>query len=151
MVDRSGVERLESALASLQTLLNRIDREVAAELGVGSAEDMQVLRLLAASGPMRVGQIARVRGASNATVSARLSRLDDRGFVARERIPDDRRAVAAVLTDRGRRASSASSARRRDVLVAGLSEAVDVKGMEELAASLDQADREARSRTDPVS
>ena len=107
---------LAAAIATLQTELNRADREAAARLGVGGAEDIQVLRLLLDEGPTRVSGLARRRGASAATVSARLDRLERRGLVRRERLPDDRRAVVATLTSSGRDAATTSRAERHDRL-----------------------------------
>lgn len=96
---------LATAVAELQTTLNRADRAMAEELGVGAAEDLQVLRLLVGEGPLRVGDLARRRWSSIATISARLDRLEKRGLIVRERTPDDRRAVVARLTAVGKRAA----------------------------------------------
>ena len=105
----NDVGRLATTVADLQTALNRADRAMADELGVGAAEDLQVLRLLLTDGPLRVGQLARRRWSSIATASARLDRLEKRGLLVRERMPDDRRAVVARLTTSGRRAATESS------------------------------------------
>lgn len=102
------VEELAESVARLQTELNRADRAMAAELGVGAAEDLQVLRLLLSAGPLRIGDLAKRRWASVATASARLDRLERRGLVMRERTPADRRAVVARLTDAGEEAAAAS-------------------------------------------
>lgn len=93
---------LDAAIADLQTELNRLDRRTADDLGVGTAEDLQMLRLLESLGPLRVGQIASIRAAGKATVSARIERLERRGLVTRERDPSDRRAVSVTLTQLGR-------------------------------------------------
>lgn len=97
-------------IAELQIELDHADRVLAASLGVGAADDLQVLRLLLDEGPLRVGDLARRRRSSVATASARLDRLEKRGLLVRERPPGDRRAVVARLTTRGtqlaRRASS---------------------------------------------
>jgi DNA-binding MarR family transcriptional regulator len=107
---------LDSAIAQLQTELNRQDRTIAAELGVGSAEDVQMLRLLATTGPMRVGHIAGIRSAGKATVSARVDRLERNGFVTRERDRADRRAVTVALTALGESKAAASRSTRRERL-----------------------------------
>jgi len=103
---------LAVAVAELQTALNRADRAMAEELGVGAAEDLQVLRLLLAEGPLRVGDLAKRRSSSVATASARLDRLEKRGLVIRERTPDDRRAVVVRLSAIGKRAATKSRTRR---------------------------------------
>lgn len=105
-------ERLELALAHLQDELNAADRETARNLGVGSADDLQILRTLAADGPQRVGSLARSRRSSKATVSARLDRLEKRGLISRERLVEDRRSVAATLTETGAAAAATSRAAR---------------------------------------
>jgi DNA-binding MarR family transcriptional regulator len=107
---------LDGAIALLQTELNRLDRTAATELGVGSAEDLQMLRLLATTGPMRIGRIARVRSAGKATVSARIDRLERRGLVTRERDRSDRRAVSVTLTALGESKARASRSTRQDRL-----------------------------------
>jgi DNA-binding MarR family transcriptional regulator len=101
-------DELADAVAALQTELNRADQAAATENDVGSAEDLQVLRLLLGTGPLRVGELARRRHVSVATASARLDRLEKRGLVVRERVPDDRRAVWARLTDTGRAVAAGS-------------------------------------------
>jgi DNA-binding MarR family transcriptional regulator len=112
----SPAEALEAQLARLQTELNAADRRAASLLGVGSAEDLQVLRMLLSDGPQRVGVLARARGSSAATISARLDRLERRGLLTRDRIPGDRRSVAASLTSAGRSAAAASRAERLEAL-----------------------------------
>lgn len=112
MDDQDAIDALQAAVAELQTALNRADRVMADELGVGAAEDLQVLRLLSNEGPLRVGDLARRRWSSLATTSARLDRLEKRGLLTRERTPEDRRAVVARLTTAGRRAATRSRTRR---------------------------------------
>jgi DNA-binding MarR family transcriptional regulator len=104
---------LDGAIADLQTELNRLDRAAAEALEVGSAEDLQILRLLDTYGPLRVGRIATIRSAGKATVSARVDRLEQRGLVTRERDVDDRRAVTVALTSLGRSKAAASRSTRR--------------------------------------
>ncbi len=111
-MNNSEAKKLNAVLAGLQRELNRHDRLSAAALGVGSAEDLQVLRMLLSEGPLRVGALAAQRSSSVATASARLDRLERRGYVVRERRPNDRRAVVAVLTDTGEKIAKLSRAQR---------------------------------------
>ncbi len=109
-------DRLEVELARLQTWMNANDRAAALELGVGSAEDLQVMRMLLRDGPQRVGVLAQAQAASTATASARLDRLEKRGLITRDRVPGDRRAVVATLTDKGNLAARASRYQRLEQL-----------------------------------
>ena len=131
------VDVLASVVAELQTALNRADRAMAEELDVGSAEDLQVLRLLADEGPMRVGDLARRRWSSIATASARLDRLDKRGLVARERTTDDRRAVLARLTPNGKR-TAFNSRKQRSAALASVATSFPVEDLRKLVDALDE-------------
>lgn len=139
-MNNKEADRLNAVVAELQTELNRIDRLSAASLQVGSAEDLQVLRLLLANGAQRVGEIAARRCSSVATVSARLDRLERRGLVVRERLPDDRRAVVAKLTETGL-ATAKNSSRDRTTTLRRLSPGFPTDELqalvEVLAASLE--------------
>ncbi len=56
-------------------------------------------------GGLRLGELGRRLGITPSTLSRNLDRLVDRGFVARNPDPDDRRAYCAELTDAGQRAA----------------------------------------------
>ncbi|MEZ5246891.1 MAG: MarR family transcriptional regulator [Acidimicrobiales bacterium] len=130
---------LDTAIAQLQTELNRQDRIIAAQLGIGSAEDVQMLRLLATTGPMRIGQIADVRSAGKATVSARVDRLERDGLVTRARDGVDRRAVTVALTALGESKAEASRSTRLDRL-RPLGDAHHTAVVSEIVAALRGAD-----------
>lgn len=134
-MNKIETDELTDAVAALQTELNRSDRAAATENDVGSAEDLQVLRLLLGTGPLRVGDLARRRHASVATASARLDRLEKRGFVVRERVPDDRRAVWARLTDAGREVAAGSRETRYRAL-APLASGFPIDDLRALTAAL---------------
>lgn len=61
-----------------------------------------VLRHLAVSGPLTVGEQANHLGLSRAAMTELIDRLEDRGLVARMRDEEDRRRVFVWLTDDGR-------------------------------------------------
>lgn len=110
------LDRLVDAIADLQTLVNRADNEIARELEVGQGHDLQTLRLVSTGGGLKVSDVARRQSVSNATASARIDRLERKGFVARVRSETDRRVVIVRLTDAGRSAARRSIKLRRDVL-----------------------------------
>jgi MarR family transcriptional regulator, organic hydroperoxide resistance regulator len=59
--------------------------------------DMQTLHLLQLVGPMTPGRIADRTGLSTGGVTVLLDRLEQAGYVRRERNPDDRRSVVVHL------------------------------------------------------
>ena len=73
-------------------------------LGAASAEriginatDLNCLNLVALTGPMAAGDLARQTGLTTASITGVLDRLEEAGFVRRERDPDDRRRVIVRL------------------------------------------------------
>ena len=73
------------------------------QLGGLTLEDYEVLHLLSIHDErrLRVGTLADQLLASRTRLSQRLDRLTERGWVRRERCPDDGRAINVVLTDEG--------------------------------------------------
>jgi DNA-binding transcriptional ArsR family regulator len=73
-------------------------------LGAASAEriginvtDLNCLNILALSGHMTAGELARATGLTTASITGVLDRLEESGFVHRERDPHDRRRVIVRL------------------------------------------------------
>jgi DNA-binding MarR family transcriptional regulator len=73
-------------------------------LGAASAEriginvtDLNCLNILALSGRMTAGELARATGLTTASITGVLDRLEEAGFVRRERDPHDRRRVIVRL------------------------------------------------------
>ena len=73
-------------------------------LGAASAEriginvtDLNCLNILALSGHMTAGDLARITGLTTASITGVLDRLEEAGFVRRERDPHDRRRVIVRL------------------------------------------------------
>lgn len=63
---------------------------------------VQVIGLLASEGPMPMSQLAELLDTTDPNASGLVSRLEERGLVAREHAVDDRRVVLARITDDGR-------------------------------------------------
>jgi DNA-binding transcriptional ArsR family regulator len=73
-------------------------------LGAASAEriginvtDLNCLNILALTGNMTAGELARQTGLTTASITGVLDRLEEAGFVRRERDPGDRRRVIVRL------------------------------------------------------
>jgi DNA-binding MarR family transcriptional regulator len=73
-------------------------------LGAASAEriginvtDLNCLNILALSGNLTAGDLARITGLTTASITGVLDRLEEAGFVRRERDPHDRRRVIVRL------------------------------------------------------
>lgn len=103
-----------------------------------------VLALLADRGGMRVGEIARATGMSDATASRTVDALARSGLVERQPDPHDRRSVRVVATSAGRQLID----RRRRTFLAVLARGLErlspperdrlVELVEALAAELDR-------------
>ncbi|HET9348522.1 MAG TPA: MarR family transcriptional regulator [Arthrobacter sp.] len=85
------------ALQGLFSLANETEREVARRLGL-NLTDYRALSALAQSGPVTVGKLAEDLGATPATATAIVSRMEARGYMARHRNTEDRRQVQVNVT-----------------------------------------------------
>lgn len=71
-------------------------RAAAARIGM-TVTDLQVIDLLESAGPMTAGQLADLTGLTTGAITGMLNRLEESGFVRRERDPDDGRRVIIRL------------------------------------------------------
>ena len=85
------------ALQGLFTLANDAEREIARVMGL-NLTDYRALSALAQSGPVTVGTLAEDLGATPATATAIVSRLEARGYMSRHRNTEDRRQVQVSVT-----------------------------------------------------
>lgn len=69
--------------------------QAASALGL-SATESEVLNLLGLEGSRTAGRIARVTGLSSGTITGVLDRLEERGYIRRERDHTDRRKVVVT-------------------------------------------------------
>ena len=89
-------------LAVNQLLFEALDRQLQADAGI--PHGYYVLLAMLSEAPerrMRMTELAYVTGSSQSRVSHAVSRLEEAGWVRREKVPDDRRGNFAVLTDAG--------------------------------------------------
>lgn len=91
------------ALRRGNTVMQLLGAASAELIGI-NATDLNCLNILALTGRMAAGELARATGLSTASITGMLDRLEEAGFVQRERDPHDRRRVVVVLdAERGLR------------------------------------------------
>jgi DNA-binding MarR family transcriptional regulator len=81
-----------------------------------SAVEVNVLRTVVTSGPLRVSELAERQGVDKSTMTPQVRKLEDRGLVERQPDPQDRRGVLVRATPRGRRLRSRMDAAGAAVL-----------------------------------
>ncbi len=73
-------------------------RAAAAQIGM-TVTDMQVIDILESTGPATAGQLADLTGLTTGAITGMLNRLEEAGFVRRERDPNDGRRVIVQLAE----------------------------------------------------
>ena len=86
-------EFLWHAAGSIMQLLGQVSAE---RIGI-NVTDLNCLNIVALAGPMTAGELARETGLTTASITGVLDRLEEGGFVRRERDPKDRRRVIVKL------------------------------------------------------
>jgi DNA-binding MarR family transcriptional regulator len=97
-------QRLTSALIAIRRIVRAAEfaaRDLSRTAGL-TASQMVVMQFIAREGELGAGAIADAARLSQATVTALLDRLEERGLVARRRSVEDRRRVVVALTEAGR-------------------------------------------------
>lgn len=75
-------------------------RAAAARIGM-TVTDIEVLNLLESAGPATAGQLADLTGLTTGAVTGMINRLEEAGFVCRERDPSDaRRVIVRLVSDK---------------------------------------------------
>lgn len=88
---------VSASFQALINLSNEVERELVRLLGI-NLTDYRTLMALSAAGPVTVSTLADRIGASAATTTAILNRLEFAGFVQRDRTDLDRRRVNVSVT-----------------------------------------------------
>lgn len=112
-----------------------------------SAHQAVILSHLDEVDPTMVGELADHLGVTASTMSLTLKRLEEGGFVRRDRDPEDRRVMNVRLTERGARVRGATrelSAERVDGMLRLLSPADRRDALRGLSLLSDAADRLVR-------
>jgi DNA-binding MarR family transcriptional regulator len=82
---------LANAVVRLFRHVNRVHNRAFREHGI-SAEQVHVVRVLAAFGPMTIGQLGQLLALSSGTLTGAIDRLEAQGMVRRTPSPEDKRA-----------------------------------------------------------
>src|SRR5919201_1891156 len=91
---------IKRSLRALSIQLSLLNHQVGANVGLNDV-DLDCLDLIARHGPLSPSALAQRAALHPATVTGILDRLEEGGWVARERYPSDRRAVVIrILRDR---------------------------------------------------
>ena len=92
---------IRDSLRELSMQLSLLNHQVSAHIELRPV-DLNCLDIISRHGPLGPSELARRSGLHPATVTGILDRLERSGWVARDRDPDDRRAVVVrPLRDRG--------------------------------------------------
>src|SRR5215471_3245476 len=78
-------------------LMQLMGTAAADKIGI-NATDLNCLNILSFSGHMTAGELARATGLTTASITGVIDRLEEAGFVRRERDPHDRRRVVVRLS-----------------------------------------------------
>lgn len=90
------VQQIELGIRQVIALAILFNYAVAEQTGL-NARDSQVLGLVQIHGPLTAGQIATMANLPSGTVTGVVDRLEELGFVRRERDPGDRRKVIVTV------------------------------------------------------
>lgn len=86
------LEALDRELRAFNADAAMVSQVVAERLGIGPT-DLQCVNILGREGPMPTGRLAELTGLATPTITGVVDRLEKRGFVVREKDPNDRRRV----------------------------------------------------------
>lgn len=129
--------------ADLRLVLGRLIRRVREETPYDGLTwpQMQVLGRIERDGPATVTGLAQFAGVRSQSMGATVASLVDAGLVATAQDPEDRRAMRAALTERGRAIVAATRSARADWLNRAIRERLSVPEQRQLAAAVDLLSR----------
>jgi DNA-binding MarR family transcriptional regulator len=151
-------------IADFRATLTRIkcaSSERLLRLGISMAQ-LNILYTLQRSGDMTMSRLADGLNVSDSNATGLIDRMEERGFVERTRVPEDRRIVMVRLTDSGRRLLEEVDALSDELLrstlsrvkpsqLAGIASAVAELRAAVEAATSGTPDRHVASTTSPRS
>src|SRR5215471_11313975 len=86
-----------TAMRRTGSLMQLMGQAAADRIGINST-DLNCLNILSFSGHMTAGELAKATGLTTASITGVIDRLEEVGFVTRERDPHDRRRVVVTLS-----------------------------------------------------
>ena len=86
-----------TAMRRTGSLMQLMNQAAADRIGI-NATDLNCLNILSFSGRMTAGELARATGLTTASITGVIDRLEEAGYVSRERDPNDRRRVVVTLS-----------------------------------------------------
>lgn len=101
-VDSTLKDRIIADFRSAMAELRCIGSERLLRLGV-SMSQLHVMSMLDRHGDMPMSRLAEMVDVSLSNATGLVDRMEERGFVERVRVPDDRRVVLVRITETGRR------------------------------------------------
>lgn len=131
----TGARAMDALRRVVQALTS--SARTSAHADAPSGAQIFLLRQLVAAPGLSVGELAERALARQSTVSEAVSRLVERGLVAREPSPTDARRVALTATAAGRRMAACTADTVQERLVAGLAAMPDARRAE-LATLLEE-------------
>ncbi|RVX46306.1 DNA-binding MarR family transcriptional regulator [Nonomuraea polychroma] len=109
-LDKDEQQTWRRLLAATQLINEALDRQLQRDANMPHAYYVILVRLSEAPGrAMRMSELAASAQSSQSRLSHAVARLEERGWVRRERSPSDRRGNVAVLTDEGYAALAAAA------------------------------------------
>ncbi len=94
---RQGLEAAyEDSLRRTSSFMHLMSQAAAQRIGINPT-DLNVLNILSLGGKLTAGQLAQQTGLTTASITGVVDRLEEAGYVRRERDPSDRRRVVINL------------------------------------------------------
>lgn len=145
-----SADRLARAAQELIVRASAISRLLVKHLGTDTSRTDAMLLATLSEAPRRITELAELAGLAQPTITLLAKRLEQRGWVTRERQADDGRVVLLSLTKAGGEALSEFRARYRAVLREHLN-AVSTKQLAVLEAAAETLDELTQSLKHGVS
>jgi DNA-binding MarR family transcriptional regulator len=147
----------DDVLVALRRIIRAVDlhsRRLMQRTGL-SGPQLVVMQVIGQRGPLSAGDLARRASLSQATVTAILDRLEERGMVVRKRSTEDRRRMLVELTTTGQTALAGSPTLLQEHFVERFGALADweqhliIASLQRVAHMMDAQDLDASPYLDP--